>query len=149
MPVVVVAGVGNPLRGDDAAAWRVAEAVERRWGHQGVRLLVAQQVLPEWAASLAEADVVYFVDAAAGSERIALERLEPSPGDTAPAGTHALEPPAILRMALDLFGRAPEAYLLSIPATDFGFTERLSATTSQAVAAAIRALDECLAARLH
>ena len=147
--VVVVAAVGNPLRGDDAAGWRVAETIERHWAARGVRVLIGQQVLPEWAASLAEADVVYFVDAAAGSDQVVLEALQwAARADNAPAAAHALEPPAILRMALDLFGRAPEAYLLSVPATDFGFSETLSRPTTVAVDAAIRLLDACLAERL-
>jgi hydrogenase maturation protease len=143
--IVVVAAVGNPLRGDDAAGWRVAETIEHHWGARGIRVLVGQQVLPEWAAVLAEADLVYFVDAAVGRERVALEPLQPAVGDDAPAVTHALEPATILRMALDLFGRAPEAYRLTIPATDFDFAEHLSAQTQAGVDAAVRLLDQALA----
>jgi hydrogenase maturation protease len=145
---VVVAAVGNPLRGDDAAGWHVADTIEHHWGARGVRVLVGQQVLPEWAAALAEAELVYFVDAAAAQERVALEPLEPAVADDTPAATHALEPASILRMALDLFGRAPEAYLLTIPATAFDFAEHLSAATLSAVEIATGMLEQVLAERL-
>jgi hydrogenase maturation protease len=142
---VVVAAVGNPLRGDDGAAWRVAEAIERRWAGRGVRVLVGQQVVPEWAAVLADADLVYFVDAAVGREGMALERLAPAAPENGSAPTHSLDPATILGMALNLFDRAPEAYLLAIPAADFGFDERLSPSTQLGVEQAIRMLDQVLA----
>jgi hydrogenase maturation protease len=142
--LVVVAAVGNPLRGDDGAAWRVAETIERRWASRGVRVLVGQQVVPEWAAVLAEADLVYFLDAAIGRERVGLERLTPPARVDGSAATHSLDPATILNMALELFGRAPEAYVLAIPAAEFGFDEHLSDLTRLAVEKAIRMLDQVL-----
>lgn len=64
---VVIAGYGNPLRGDDGAGWRVAMALasnprSAQWG-QMVRVLAGAQPLPEWAPEFSEAGVVYLVDA--------------------------------------------------------------------------------------
>jgi hydrogenase maturation protease len=62
MPHVVVVGYGNPLRGDDGVGWRVAEAIAQRWADH-VTIRVGQQLLPEWAADLADAQVVFIIDA--------------------------------------------------------------------------------------
>ena len=62
---IVVAGYGNPLRGDDGAGWRVACAVRERYaGRPDVEVLAGQQPVPEWAPVLAGAGVAYLVDAA-------------------------------------------------------------------------------------
>jgi hydrogenase maturation protease len=145
---VVVLAVGNPLRGDDGAAWRVAEHVERHWQSHALEVLLGQQVLPEWAVALAGADVAYFVDAAIGRERVSLEPLQAAPRQATTAATHSLGPASVLRMAIDLFGAAAESYLLALPADDFDFSERLSPRTRQAVSDAIQILDRVLAERL-
>src|SRR6516165_5182851 len=103
MPHVVVAAIGNPLRGDDGAAWRVAEHAEQHWRGQGVNVLVGQQVLPEWAAVLA--------DAARGRATVVLEPLEAAPPQSSTAVTHSLGPANVLRLAADLFGGTPQGYL--------------------------------------
>jgi hydrogenase maturation protease len=144
MTNVVVAAIGNPLRGDDGAAWRVAEHAEQHWRGHGVNVLVGQQALPEWAAVLADADVVYFVDAARGRATVALEPLEPAPPQSPTAVTHSLGPANVLRLAADLFGGTPEGYLLALPAIEFGFDESLSPTGMRAVSDGIRTLDRAL-----
>ena len=63
---VVVAGYGNPLRGDDGVGWWVADAIARRW-RDHITVLAGQQPLPEWSLALARADVAYFVDASVGA----------------------------------------------------------------------------------
>jgi hydrogenase maturation protease len=149
MPVVVVAAMGNPLRADDGAAWRVAEHAEQHWRVHGVQLLLGQQVLPEWAAVLADADVVYFVDATADRAEVALEPLEPSPPQSSTAVIHAFGPAHVLRLAADLFGAVPESYLLLLPAVEFGFDESLSPVGQRAVRDGIRELDRALEERFR
>ena len=74
VPRVVVLGFGNPLRGDDGVGWLVAEAAAQRWpGRLVVR--TGQQLVPEWAADLTDADVVYFVDASLEVDEAELEAL--------------------------------------------------------------------------
>jgi Ni,Fe-hydrogenase maturation factor len=193
-PRVVVAGYGNPLRGDDAAGWLVAQALEARWlppagegrgagtvwraaagapigpagshGHSTVSVLSAQQPVPEWAPLLAEANVAYFVDAcpaaapgearraataaAPGEATLQVRPVQPltaaEPADQAalPAdllGGHALGPEGLLALARALYGSAPDAYLVAIPAEQFGFVEGLSTRTAAAVEEAIALLD--------
>ncbi len=158
-PGLLGVGIGNPLRGDDGAGWRVAEAVRARWGDR-VRVLHGHQVVPEWALDLAEADVVYFVDASDGMEprqglngvaaarAPSIEALAPAARFDAASGSHGLDPAALLRLSLDLYGRAPRAYLVSIPGKWFGYGEGLSAATDSMLRVAVAELDIALAARL-
>jgi hydrogenase maturation protease len=149
---VVVACYGNPLRQDDGAAWRVAEAISARWSTDpGVRVLRDVQPLPEWAADLAEAEVAYFVDAAPLGERrfgVRLTCLRPAAaplGELGRLGGHAAGPEALLALARALYSRAPRAYLLSIPAARFGVDDGLSELTAAAVPLAVALLERRLA----
>jgi hydrogenase maturation protease len=156
----VVAGYGNPLRGDDGAGWRVACAFGERYrGRPEVEVLVGQQPLPEWAAALAGADVAYLVDAgpapggAGGDDDacgVRLARLTDGRGNLLPDGRvsgsaasldgHAAGPAAVLALCRAAYGRAPEAFLLTIPAERLGFADSLSAATAAAVDEAVRLL---------
>jgi Ni,Fe-hydrogenase maturation factor len=63
VPRVLLIGYGNPLRQDDGAGWAVAEAISRHWRHQ-IKVVTGQQLVPEWAFDLADADLAFLVDAA-------------------------------------------------------------------------------------
>ncbi len=150
-PRVAVAGWGNPLRGDDAVGWLVAEAVEERWGSQ-VHVLVGQQPVPEWAADLAEADLAYFVDAAVNrpeTDALEIRRLDlrtPTSGsEHMGIGAHALGPSELLQLTLAAYGHVPESYLLSVPVRRLAHSSGLSAHARAGVEAAI----EHLAAELR
>lgn len=139
---VVVAGYGNPLRGDDGAGWRVADAIARRW-HDRIEVLTGQQPVPEWSIPLARADVAFIVDAGIQHRaRLRLQRIEPA-GDT--PGGHALGIEHVLALASTLYGRAPTTYLLELPVHADGFSEQLSQPAAAAVARAIRLLNRRLA----
>jgi hydrogenase maturation protease len=135
---ILVAGYGNPGRGDDGAGWHVAAGVRARRPPR-VRVLQGQQVVPEWAPAVAEADVAYFVDASPTTTGLALAPLAAAdPGS--PVGAHAFGPAALLALARDVYGRAPEAFALAIPATSFAFGDRLSPATAAAVREAVATL---------
>jgi hydrogenase maturation protease len=114
---ILVIGYGNELRGDDGVGPFVAGTIERK--HlPGVRTLVLPQLLPELAPEIADAKGVIFVDAAReGLPHFAVSRLEPA--EASPLMTHALDPPALLAIAQVLYGRAPDAWLVTVAANDF------------------------------
>jgi hypothetical protein len=66
-PGVLVVGYGNPLRGDDAVGWRVAESIVSDPRLAGAHVMTAHQLLPELAVELGEAGLAVLVDARAGS----------------------------------------------------------------------------------
>ncbi len=53
----------------------------------------------------------------------------------------------MLALARDVFGHAPEAWLLTIPAQNLGIGETLSSTAQSALATAIDKLKSLAAAR--
>src|SRR5687768_11527718 len=118
MPRLLVLGYGNTLRGDDGAGPALAEEVAT-WGLPGVRALAVQQLLPELAGDLAAVDAVLFVDAAlagGNSEPFTVRALRPQPSSR--GITHYGNPSELLALAQGLHGPAPEAWLLTLPATD-------------------------------
>ena len=109
----LVIGIGNPLRGDDGVGALLAEPVGGR---------CVQQLTPELAAELAELEAVLFIDA----------WLAPAGA----AGSHRLEPAQLLAISQVLYGRAPDAHLLRVPAYGFDHGTVLSAELQAALPAA-------------
>lgn len=142
---IVVAGYGNPLRRDDGAGWRVAAEVARRWGER-VTVLIGQQPLPEWAETLSQAELAFIVDAALQEgdtprlRRLRSTRTEPA------LGAHGFGPEHLLGLTQAVYGRAPDAYLLLLPAERLDFGEDLSPRTARAARLALGLLDRHLAA---
>jgi hydrogenase maturation protease len=135
-PKVLVIGYGNELRGDDAAGPLVARTVST-WNQPGVHTIAAHQLVPEMAEPIAGARLVIFVDAEAGllSGNMRVQPIEPA--ESRELRPHASDPRALLALAQGLFGRCPEAWLVTVRAESFDFSERLSAVTEQGIAAAV------------
>jgi Ni,Fe-hydrogenase maturation factor len=64
------------------------------------------------------------------TREVQLRRLEPSSSSQLMA--HAADPRTMLALARDVFGTAPQAWWLTIPAVDLGFAEKFSAETAAA-----------------
>jgi hydrogenase maturation protease len=120
----LVIGYGNTLRRDDGVGPRVAEAIEKL-NLPGVRTLVCQQLSPEYADPVSRAHTVVFVDAAVDPpHKVQLRKLEP--GESSQLMAHAADPRTMLALARDIFGHAPEAWWLTIPAVKLDFSEDLT-----------------------
>jgi len=146
VPRVLVLGFGNPLRGDDGVGWLVAEAAAQRWpGRLVVR--TGQQLVPEWAADLTEADVVYFVDASLVVEEAELEPLSTGE-ESAPIDGHDLAPAQLLQLTRAAFGRLPRGFVLHVPARNFEFGDTLSPAAASGVRCAVRLLNKALSSVL-
>jgi len=132
---ILVIGYGNTLRGDDGVGPRVAEAVGEL--HlPGVRTLICPLLTPELADPIARAGKVIFVDAAVDAPRaVQWRRLEPR--ESLQLMAHAADPRTMLALARDVFGRAPEAWWLTIPAIALGFGEELTPTAQRGLAEAV------------
>ena len=131
-------GYGNTLRRDDGAGVLVAEEVERL-ALPGVRVLTCHQLTPELAETVATAAEVVFVDATAEPQAgLKLRQLSALPQASPLA--HAADPRGLLVLARELFGHAPRAWMLTLPAPDLGFGEGLSAEAEAGVRQAVAAL---------
>lgn len=139
---VLILGIGNPLRGDDAVGWIAAERLAETIHDPRVEVVPCHQLLPEMAGQIARADIVVFIDASKtgtpGTWRI--EELPP-PNPAAPGPvTHHFDPPALLAWALALHKHAPRAYAISIPGQSFDCSERLTAPVERALAESLEHL---------
>jgi hydrogenase maturation protease len=140
---VLVIAWGNPLREDDGVAWHVLESLRglqpRPW-LPAMHLRHAHQLTPEMAECVSRATGVVFVDARRDGTpgEVRCEEVLPAAGSNPLA--HSVSPQTLLLYAESLYGRAPEAVVVSITGERFGMGEGLSDTVRKAVPRAIRAI---------
>jgi len=122
-PVLVI-GIGNPSRGDDALGPLCIEGLAAL-DLPGVDLPTAFQLQVEYALDLRERRQVIFVDAAArGPEPYAF--VPAIPAEDASYTSHELSPGAVLHAYRRLYGEPPEAWVLGIRGYGFGLGEGVS-----------------------
>ena len=132
MPRFLVIGFGNPLRSDDGVGWIVAQELEKELSGKDVKVVAAHQLLPEMAEEISRVERVVFVDAAESGESgtIAEKFIEPA---SATLDTHELSPAAVLRLAKELYGKVPQAHLLTIAGESFETGDQISASVRSAI----------------
>lgn len=143
MAPVLLIGIGNPSRGDDAIGPLAIERLEAL-GLSDTELLTDFQLQVDHALDLVGRREVVFIDAAAsGPEPFSFEPVIPAAD--ASAITHALSPAAVL----EAFQRVTEA---SLPAAFVlavrGYSFELGAAPSVAAAANLDAALQMLISRL-
>lgn len=135
---------GNPERGDDGAAWHVADELRSRLpARSGIRIESFIQLAPELAEMLADLDRVLFVDAHVAPDRAGIEwrRLAPSE-DPRLDLSHHMAPGALLALTRAAYGRAPESVLMTVQAHDLSHAAGLSESTARLIPEAVaRALE--------
>lgn len=137
---LLVIGYGNTLRSDDSVGVRAAETVASM-GLPGVRTLICQQLSPEHAEPISQTNVVVFVDAAVDAPKeVQLRPLEPN--ESSQLMAHAADPRTILALARDVFGHAPRAWWLTIPAVNLDFGESLSSEARRGLNEAVQRIVE-------
>jgi hydrogenase maturation protease len=135
----LVIGYGNTLRGDDGVGPRVAEAVGKL-NLPSVRTLICPLLTPELAEPISRAAKVIFVDAAVDAPKeVQWRKLEPN--ETSQLMAHAADPRTMLALARDVFGHVPEAWWLTIPAVELGFSEELSPAVQRGFAEAVEKIQ--------
>ena len=143
---LLVIGYGNTLRSDDGVGPRVANAVAAL-ALPGVRAFAVPLLTPELADPVSQARVVILVDAAVDAPReVQMRKL--APADTSQIMAHSASPATLLALARDVFGHAPEAWLLTIPAENIGIGEELSAFTRRGLETAVEQIKQ-LASRVE
>jgi hydrogenase maturation protease len=137
---LLVIGYGNTLRRDDGVGPRVADAIAAL-ALPGVCALACPLLTPELADPVSRASVAIFVDAAVDAPReVQLRTL--APAGTSQIMAHAASPATLLALARDVFGHAPAAWLLTIPAEDISIGEELSAFTRLGLEAALKEIKQ-------
>jgi Ni,Fe-hydrogenase maturation factor len=109
------------------------------WDLPDVQALALPQLLPELAATLAIVDRAFFVDACAARDSVAhaapaLTAIAPPDlANSAATMAHISDPLALLALTQAVYGRCPEAWLLTIPGKDFALGASLSPLAIQGV----------------
>lgn len=139
-PLLVV-GVGNPSRGDDALGPlfldRVAAELAAEIAAGRVDLITDFQLQVEHALDLRGRDEVVFVDASVSAAApFAFERVEAA--RDASATTHAMSPAAVLDTYRRVVGAPPPAWTLAIRGERFELGEALGARAADHLDAAVR-----------
>lgn len=138
MSNALVICIGNVARGDDGVAHEVCRLLQGRVRTDGVDVLAAPDLDIAMAGQVAEASLLVVVDAERRTDPpVRTEKLEgAAPGS--PTG-HGIDAPGLLALARVLYGREPEAMLVSVAAplmehsTALSDTARASATEAAAV----------------
>ena len=140
---LLVVGYGNTLRRDDGVGPKVADALEDL-ALPGVRTLACPLLTPELAEPISRASTVIFVDAAVDAP-LEVQRRKLEPAASSQVMAHAATPVTLLALARDVYGHAPEAWLLTIPVTDLGVGEKLSPLGQRGFDLAIEEVKHCAA----
>jgi hydrogenase maturation protease len=143
VPLLVI-GIGNPSRGDDALGPLAAEHIAAL-GLAGVEVLTDFQLQVEHALDLVGRQRVLFIDASAALDDAYVLAPLASARD-ASISTHALAPPAVLYCHEQLIGPAPPCWLLAIRGQSFELGAELSAPAAAALVAALAAIRPWLQA---
>jgi len=131
-PSVLILGVGNPSRGDDALGPFLIQKLETLLTEEekaaagGIELLTDFQLQIEHALDLLNRSLVLFVDAHVNcSPPFELTIIKPQTNRS--ISTHALAPEAVLRVYEELYHHCPPpAFQLGICAESFELGESLS-----------------------
>jgi hydrogenase maturation protease len=134
LSTVLIIGYGNPLRSDDGIGWQAGRLLAQALAGQDVEIITCHQLTPELAETLSHVAHAVFIDADAegNAGEIHCRYVCPSEPASSPF-THTCTPSGLLSSARQLYGRCPEAILVTVTAESFEFGD----TLSPAVAAAL------------
>jgi hydrogenase maturation protease len=142
----LILACGNSLRGDDAVALHVARELRSGLCEPETVVHASTQWTPEQAESISEAEVVIFVDASAvlPTGEVRSKRVSPRPEDPASI-SHSCSPEGLLALAKQLYGVVPSsAFLVTIGAQSFEFSEELSDAVKLAIPEALAQIKAIL-----
>ena len=139
---IQILACGNTLRGDDGIGFRIATLLEARPPCDGLQVTFTPQLLPEQAEIVSAADRVIFIDCSAVTPPGTVSATCIEPATRPPTSfTHHLDPSALLRLAQDLYGRAPAGTMLvTVGGESFDLNDPLSAAVTLAIPEALDAI---------
>jgi hydrogenase maturation protease len=152
---VLVIGYGNALRTDDGVGPAVAELLAADPRLAGAKVLALHQLAPELAADLGAARLAILVDASTFPPPGAVTVRQLQPGDDDEAGrgggatSHHVDPGALLALARELYGAAPDAFVVSVGVVNLEPGEGLSPLVAAALPRAVEAAVRLLSLPMH
>lgn len=142
---ILVLGYGNPGRCDDGLGPALAARVEAL-NIPGVRVESAHQLNVEDASTVAEYDVVVFLDAClCAPPPYFMRALEPRTG-TMEFTTHSLAPEGVMGLVQDVLKADTKGYALAVRGYDFHtFGDEISPEAADNLEAALTFLADAVA----
>jgi hydrogenase maturation protease len=156
----LIIGYGNPDREDDGVAWHILreltiklglpspESYEDEFPESGlIDFAFYLQLTPEMAEEISAYEYVCFVDAHTGNIPEPVRLIEVESEFQRSPFTHHLTPQSLLSMCVTIYGKKPEAALLSVLGHRFLFSRELSQETVELVPPGVELIWDWLNAR--
>jgi hydrogenase maturation protease len=134
------------LRGDDGVGPAAASAFADE--NEATRAIVCHQLTPELAECIAAADLIVFVDATVniGPGTVAVCEVHGA-AQVSSALAHTSTPSALLTLARELYGRSPDALLVTVGVSSLALGAGLSDAAAAALPVAIATIRRLLSER--
>jgi hydrogenase maturation protease len=157
---LLMLGYGNPDREDDGVAWHIMRALTIKLclvppesyedefpESTQIDFAFHLQLTPEMAEDVVEYQYICFVDAHTGNipESVRLIAVE-SEFQNSPF-THHLTPQSLISMCETIYGKRPDAVLLSVLGHRFLFSRELSEATAELVPQAVALIWDWMSVR--
>ena len=138
---------GNPLCGDDGVGWVIGQQFAEKKLPARTRVVVCHQLTPELADPISQAERVVFVDACLKGNpgKVTCMRLDPEGNHLGPIG-HIMKPQTLLGISRWLYGKAPEALIVSVAGTRFKLGEPFSPEVERVLPTMAYRIRACLTA---
>ena len=150
MKKLLIIGYGNPDREDDGVAWHILRELTFKIGLAApesyedefpefalLDLAFHLQLTPEMAEDISPYEYVCFLDAHTGNIPEPVRLIEVESEFQVSPFTHHLTPQSLLSMCQTIYGKKPDAALLSVLGHRFLFSRQLSKETSRLVPQAV------------
>lgn len=160
MKKLLLLGYGNPDRQDDGVAWHILRAVTEKLSLPApasyeedfpedprLELGFSLQLAPEMAEDISIYEYVCFIDAHTGNIPEPVRLIPVESEFQASPFTHHLTPQSLLSMCDAIYGKKPQATLLSVLGHRFLFSRELSEETTALVPQAVELIWEWINAR--
>lgn len=145
----LIIGYGNPLRGDDGIGQAAAQALANDAAVKSADVIGCHQLTPELAEYIAAVELVVFVDAAVDIPPGIVVVREINGTSAIPSGlVHTADPAALLDLARKLYGRSPEAVLVTVGVSSLALSEVLSEAAAAALPEAVATVRRLVSERL-
>ena len=143
---ILVIGYGNTLRTDDGVGRHAAERLADDSRLDGVRVIGRHQLTPELALDVSQAALVVFVDASSRlpAGGFTVEPMERT-GRHGAGWSHHLDPPSLLDLTGELYGRVPDAFLISVGVESVILGDRMSPMVEASLPGLVDAVAELIA----
>ena len=144
----LIIGHGRERQGDATVGAKVAEMIAS-WHLPSVKSTSVSNLTPELINDIVATDYVIFVEACGGESCARTTQIDPivpggHPSRTMPSGLSTCQPLSLLNLTQQLYGRAPQAWLLQVPTENFDAGEALSATAQRGYDRAVRTIEQFL-----